>query len=100
MTSAGIVGLTLAFAVLFLGGPTARADGSGPPSAFTTTMRHAPTTPMPAASSLNPQPLPPAPPGDPAQKSGIIIIGGKNKSTKAPSLPRTTIRERALGTQK
>jgi hypothetical protein len=85
MISMKIVAFGIAFTALSLGAPTLRADESGMPRSFGSNAWHLKgVTPKPLArSALNPQPLPPKP-GDPEEKSGIIIIGGKTKPAKPP----------------
>jgi hypothetical protein len=57
------------------------ADALGAASSFNAAAKARAAAPG-ATRSLNPQPLPPGPPGDPERKSGIIIVGGKNKSAR------------------
>jgi hypothetical protein len=85
MISRKIVGLAVFFAALSLATPALWADESGVPGSFTSNAQHLKdVTATPAArSSLNPQPLPPKP-GDPEEKSGIIIVGGKTKPPQKP----------------
>lgn len=99
MTILRIASAALAFSVMVASALAARADGLS--SDFNTNKRQLETsTAQPGAnSSLNPQPLPPHP-GDPNEKSGIIIVGGKNKAARIPTLSPKATREHAGEVQK
>lgn len=99
MRGTKLIGIAMAVAMA-VGASGVRADELGGSGAFSPSARHAKAAPVNPSghAALNPQPLPPHP-GDPDEKSGIIIVGGKNKPAKPPVGSPSTFAPRALDNQ-